>query len=466
MLDQFLEFVARHRLCNKSDATLLAVSGGIDSTVMFYLFKEAGFKVGVAHANFQLRGAESEGDQAFVTQLCATFEVPLFVRRFDTEKYAWEKSLSIQLAARELRYVWFRELINQQGYTHIATAHHFDDSMETVLLNLARGSGIDGLAGIPVKNGLIIRPMMFASRKQVEHYADLHGIVWREDASNQTDNYQRNYIRHHVMPHLRALNPSLDVTWRKGSQKVKLESMIIQDAVDVWKGKFVREENGRLRVSKDAFAAASGNPVMLWRYIRDFGFNFEQATDILQSIPGQSGKRFYSISHLLVIDRAELIIVLRGDEWSEVLVEVLNQTYHMGHWTLSLHAGSADDLDAFRRAIAAETVAENNGFSTSNGSESWKTRERQVLLDAAKVSFPLTWRKWKNGDHFYPLGLGHRKKLSDLFVDMKLPVADKDVATVVESGGEIIWIAGLRIDDRFKITDATTNCISLNISYF
>lgn len=440
MLAQFLEFVSRNQLCSPRDATLLAVSGGIDSTVMLYLFKEAGFNIAVAHANFQLRGPESDGDQQFVTEVCKTFNIPLFTRQFDTEAYAWENSLSVQLAARELRYVWFKELAETKKFDRIATAHHFDDTMETVLLNLTRGSGVDGFAGVPIRNGRIIRPMMFASRKQVEKYADMRGIVWREDESNHTDNYQRNYIRHHVMPHLREMNPSLETTWRNGYDRVNQEIGIIQRATEKWKADYVQEKQGRILLSKSALDEYPGNPAMLWRFIRNFGFNYDQAGDIVRSQIGQPGKRFLSATHLLVIDRRDMVIVERKSEWNDVTVSTSNGSYYLGPWTLVL-----DDL-----------------YDTS--SEYLNTSEEIAILDASTLSLPLTWRKWKPGDYFFPLGLGHRKKLSDFLVDQKLSVADKESVTVVESNGNIVWVSGLRIDDRYKIVPGTTRRIRLKIS--
>lgn len=444
MLDQFLDFIDRNQLCTRRDSTLLAVSGGIDSIVMLHLFREAGFNIAVAHANFQLRGIESDGDQQFVTQLCKEFDIPLFVRRFETEEYAREKTLSVQMAARELRYSWFRELLEARHFQRLATAHHFDDTMETILLNLTRGTGLEGLSGIPVKNGSVIRPMMFATRKEVERYAAVHGIVWREDASNQTDNYQRNYIRHHVMPHLRELNPSLDVTWRSGLQKVNYDIGIVQRAYENWRDKYVREQEGRRVVAKAALDEYPDNPAMLWRYIRNFGFNFEQSGDIQRALNGQPGKRFYSSTHLLVTDRGQIVIIDRAAEWNELSVATPNEQYHLGPWTLTVQEIPERQPIDYRRVMDEHTA----------------------VLDASKISLPITWRKWKAGDYFYPLGLGHKKKLSDFFVDQKLSVADKDEATVIESGGDIIWVAGHRIDDRFKIVSETTKRIELKIRYF
>ena len=255
MLEQFLNHIEQNDLCDKSDAILLAVSGGVDSMAMLYLFREAGFRIGVAHCNFQLRGKESEADEEFVREVCKELDVPFFSRRFETEAYAWENTLSIQMAARELRYAWFEELLIKNKYRCLATGHHFDDSMETILLNLTRGSATDGLAGIPIKNGNVIRPLLFASRKQIEKYAAMKGLVWREDLSNMTDDYQRNFIRHQVVPKLKELNPSLELTWQSGIEKIHGDLALLHHAFADWKKQFITESVERITIQKNAFVS-------------------------------------------------------------------------------------------------------------------------------------------------------------------------------------------------------------------
>src|SRR5688500_3351024 len=221
MLEQFLNHITRFRLCEKSDRILVAISGGVDSMTMLHLFQQAGYQFSVAHCNFQLRGKESDDDEIFVKDVCQQLQIPVYTRRFETESFAWEQGLSIQMAARDLRYAWFNELMNLHDYQLLATGHHLDDSMETILLNITKGSSTEGLAGIPVKNGKIIRPLLFASRAQVEKYAGEIDIRWREDKSNLTDDYQRNFIRHHIIPKLKELNPSLETTWQHGIEKIQ-----------------------------------------------------------------------------------------------------------------------------------------------------------------------------------------------------------------------------------------------------
>ena len=437
MLEQFLNHIEQNELCDKSDAILLAVSGGVDSMAMLYLFREAGFRIGVAHCNFQLRGKESDADEDFVRLVCKELDVPFFFRQFETEAYAWENTLSIQMAARELRYAWFEELLIKNNYGRLATGHHFDDSIETILLNLTRGSATDGLAGIPLKNGNVIRPLLFATRKQIEKYASMKGLVWREDLSNLTDDYQRNFIRHQVVPKLKELNPSLEVTWQSGIEKIYGDLALLHHAYGEWKKQFITEAVDRISIHKDAFASFPRGGSLLWRYIKTFGFNFEQAKEIISSLHGQPGKRFLSSSHLLVVDRELLIITTLQHDWKEVAIEKGQSEAVLGPWQLRM-----------------ETIQQLPDLINEN----------EAYLEESMLSFPLTWRKWKAGDSFFPLGMDHKKKLSDFFIDKKVSMADKDVVTILESDGKIVWVAGHRIDDKFKVKSKTTSVLKFTLS--
>ena len=437
MLEQFLIHINQNDLCERSDTVLLAVSGGVDSMAMLYLFREAGFQVGVAHCNFQLRGKESEADEEFVSLVCKELDVPFYSRRFETEAYAWENTLSIQMAARELRYAWFEELLIKNGYRCLATGHHFDDSIETILLNLTRGSATDGLAGIPLKNGNVIRPLLFATRKQIEKYAVAKGIVWREDLSNMTDDYQRNFIRHQVVPKLKELNPSLEVTWQSGIEKIYGDLALLHHAFADWKKQFITESVEKITIQKDAFLSFPRGGSLLWRYIKNFGFNFEQSKEIITSLYGQPGKRFFSPTHLLVVDRDLLIISTVQHNWNEVVIDKRQSLFQLGPWKLSLELSHG----------LPEIFIENEAY-----------------IDESQLTFPLRWRKWKAGDVFIPLGMEHKKKLSDFFIDKKVSVADKELVTVLESEGKIAWVAGHRIDDRFKVTSKTTSVLKFSLT--
>lgn len=402
---------------------------------MLHLFKEAGYRVGVAHCNFQLRGEESVGDELLVQSECKALDIPFFVQRFDTETYAWEQGLSIQMAARNLRYAWFEELLRRHSFDFIATGHHFDDSMETILLNLTKGTAVDGLAGIPVKNNNIIRPILFATRAQVEKFAREKHIVWREDESNLTDDYQRNFVRHQIIPRLKELNPSLEHTWQYGLEKIQGDVDLLHHAFENWKSEFISQATDRITVDKKGLQLFSASATVLWRYIKNYAFNFEQAREIIHALNGQSGKRFLSSTHLLVVDRDVLIITPHPQEWNAVRIENEYGEVPLGPWKMFF----------------------SNGMATSGS-------RMEASLDADELKFPLTWRKWKNGDSFQPLGMKHKKKLSDFLVDNKLSLADKNITTVLESEGEIVYVVGWRIDDRFKIKETTKRVLSIRVA--
>ncbi len=436
MLEQFLNHIKQHHLCNHSDSILLAVSGGIDSMVMLQLFKDANFNFGVAHCNFQLRGKESDADEKLVHETCIALGIPFFIQRFETEAFATEHGLSIQMAARELRYAWFDDLVKKHSYDLLATAHHFDDSMETVVLNITKGSATEGLTGIPVKNQYIIRPLLFSTRAQIEKFATEKNVAWREDQSNLTDDYQRNFIRHQVIPKLKEVNPSLESTWQQGIAKIHGDLELIRVAFEDWKKKFVLETEDRAVIDKKAFDSFSSAMSVLWRYIKKYAFNFEQAREIIAAMQGQSGKRFLSPTHVLVIDREVIIITRYPQDWNNILIGKDEQVASLGPWRLSLTNGSMEIPDA------------------SN---------MRASIDADKLKFPLRWRKWRHGDSFLPLGMKNNKKLSDFLIDNKVPLPDKDAVTVLESEGTIVYVVGWRIDDRFKISDATRRVLNIHV---
>lgn len=434
MKDKFLKHLEGLGLKPGSDRLLLAVSGGLDSMVMLQLSQTCGFSVGVAHVNFQLRGAESDGDEQFVKNYCAVHNIPIFVQCFQTNNYAMEKKLSIQMAARELRYGWFEEVLNKEGFRYVATAHHLNDSLETVLINLARGTGIEGMIGIPVKSGNRIRPILFATKSEIENYAAQQGIAWREDSSNLTDDYQRNFIRHQIIPALKKVNPALEDTFSETVSKIGGEIAILQHDLAEWKKEHWVRDGAIIRINKNGLT--SGEEARLWHGIKSFGFGYSQCEDILRALYGQSGKQFLTTTHKLVVDRDFLVITPGKDILEEVVIEPKQERAYLGSYEMRIHA--THEL----------THSADSGVA---------------LLDADKLKFPLIWRKWKPGDYFFPLGMTHRKKISDFLIDNKISVGEKDLVTVLESAGEIVWVVGHRIDNRYKITPQTKDALSLII---
>lgn len=436
MLEQFLNHIREHHLCGPTDRILLAVSGGIDSVVMLRLFHEVGQPVAVVHCNFQLRGEASAGDQQFVEMVCRDLSVPCFVKSMDTAAYAEAEGLSIQLAARALRYTWFEEVRVREGFARIATAHHLNDALETVLLNWTRSANPDGLAGIPVQQGVIIRPLLSATRAAIEAYAASKGLAWREDASNQTDDYARNFIRHQVVPRLKELNPSLEQTVQRGLASMEGVLSLAAAGLEHWKTRYTTATGNRIAIRKD-FAVAPHAVAILARYLRPFGFQYSQCEDMVQALRAQPGKQFLAEAYTVMIDREELILTPRAADWQEVLLPAGHQQVVLGDWVLAVERCPA-------------------GLPLARGA--W-----QAAADADHIIFPITWRRWRAGDVFHPLGMSQGKKISDFLIDRKVARADKADVTVLEAGGRIFWVVGHRLDDRFKVTPATKQVLTFTI---
>jgi tRNA(Ile)-lysidine synthase len=427
--------------CKTTDKILLAVSGGMDSMVMLRLFHQAGYAIAVAHCNFQLRSAEANGDEEFVKAKCAQWNIPFFCKRFDTNNYASENGLSIQMAARELRYAWFNELLEKEKIDWMAIAHHLNDSIETVLLNLTKGAGIEGLLGIPAQNKKIIRPLLFATREEIENYAAEEGIAWREDESNESDDYQRNFIRHQVVTKLKEINPSLEKTFEETTKKLHGANEMMGVWVERWKKENLKTDGDKTLIDKNGFDrnlfSTNYHSLLLYEILKEYDYNFDQCENIFKAIDGQAGKRFLSATHELIVDRANLILIKQQEELNKVILAADQHEIALGKWQLNFEAKHGNALPAPNKNMAG--------------------------LDAAFIQFPLTWRRWKAGDSFFPLGMKHRKKVSDFLIDEKISLPDKEWVTVLESAGEIVWVVGLRIDERFKVTLGTERTVQFRL---
>lgn len=429
VLEQLLNHISQNSLCKTTDKILLAVSGGLDSMVMLHLLRKAGFSVGVAHANFGLRGEASDQDEAFVRETCEQMDLPFFARKFDTREEAAARGLSIQMAARDQRYAFFAEIAAGHGYTWIATAHHFGDLIESVFLNLIRGTGIDGFRGIAVKKGNIIRPMLFATRSSIRQYAETEGIRWREDATNATDDYPRNYVRHQVIPRFLELNPGFEEGFRETHQRMLGARAFSQSFIDSFRSAAVTYTAGGMIVDMDALQQAPFPAVLLWEIVKPYGFHFDHCKQIVQE--HQPGKRFQSNTHEVVVDRKTYILTpIRADAFAPVEIHS--------------SVGSAEQSGVTLRL----EVCERHNFKLRKDSGI-------AQLDADRLSFPLVWRKWEAGDYFVPLGMHVEKKLSDFLIDLKIPFNSKADVTVLESNGDIVWVVGYRIHERYKVTPDT-----------
>lgn len=397
--------------------------------VMFHLLRATGFKIAVAHCNFQLRGAESDGDAALVAETCQQLEVSFHVRKFDTSTYATTNGISIQMAARDLRYAWFRELAQSQGCDYIATAHHFDDVTESILLNLVRGTGIDGFRGIAPKKDNVIRPLLFATRKMIADYAEKENVKWREDISNASDDYQRNFMRHQIIPGFEELNPAFSEGFRDTQERLLGARAMMLAFIENFRRSAVEVRNQVVYVSIAQVRQSPSPEVLLWELIKDLGFKYDHCRKI--TADHQPGKIFHSSSHQLVVDRTHYIIERKQ------VSEFITRTLEKGQEWL----GEPPFLLSAREVVST-------GFQLVKSC-------LLAQLDADLLKFPLVWRRWQAGDYFIPLGMQQEKKLSDFLIDLKVPFNSKADITVLESGKDIVWVVGFRINERYKVTPDT-----------
>lgn len=438
MLDRLKSYLEENKLCKSGDRVLLAVSGGIDSVVMAHLFREADYNCAIAHCNFQLRGKDSESDEAFVRLLGASLEMPVYVKRFDVEETVKEEGISVQMAARELRYTWFEELLNDHSYDLVATAHNENDSVETFFINLSRGTGIRGLTGIPPVIGKIIRPLLFATRKEIIAYAEQKQFKFREDASNLDTKYRRNKIRHDVIPVMEQINPGFTETMSLNMERLTEVLGIYKHAV-----KLAREElfeEGSSRITIDIGKLSSLSPRRTWFYelFSPFGFTRSQCEGIEQIMDAKPGRQSISTTHQLFKDRDRLILIQSTQESFE--------RYYLDGPFNGSSLPFPMDVEVIDRNELEKIPSDPN----------------IACLDHDEIQFPLTIRHWLHGDYFYPLGMNQMKKLSDFFVDNKISVPEKESTWILASGKKIVWIMGHRIDHRFRITEKTTKVLLLS----
>lgn len=428
MLGPFLTILNRHDLTQKWG--LLAVSGGVDSVVLAELAHRAGLRFGIAHVNFGLRGVESDGDEVFVKNLAERYGVPFFSKKMETERFAEIQGLSVQLAARKLRYAWFGELLDAERFDYLATAHHRDDALETLLLNLTRGAGLAGLAGIPERNGRIVRPLLAASRADIETFARAEHLAWREDRSNATDDYPRNFVRHRIVPLLRELNSNLTETVAQTLNQLAAARRLLDRQTEALRQAAWRTEGDVIFLQIDPLRQSPEPVLLLHELLRPFGFRYRQTEGIWAVRDGQAGKTFHSPMHTLTKDRTALVITPRRDvESSFFFVENPVSEIVTPDFTLWF------------------SISDNREFAKN---------PTEAVFDFEKLTFPLTLRPWQPGDWFCPLGMGgKRKKVSDLLVDLKIPRSLKRRVYVLESGGAIAWVVGHRPDERFRVTEAT-----------
>ncbi len=437
MLENFKSFIGEHKLFMPNERILLAVSGGIDSIVMLDLFHQAGFRTGMAHCNFRLRGVESDGDEEFVKARSEKYGLECHVKPFDTKKIAEQQGISIQMAARNLRYAWFEEIRKKHRYAWVATAHNQDDVMETFFINLSRGTGIRGLTGIPPKAGRVIRPLLFSPRSEIQAYAGSRRLDYREDSSNASDKYLRNKIRHQLIPALEKQNPSFRQSMIDTMKKLKETSIIYHGEIEKLKKRVTRTSANKTSINIAELLRTSSPKTLLYEILAEFNFNTQTMEDILRSLDSLPGRQFFSSTHRIVKDREQLI--LTGIEEADPRKYYIELSENRTSEPVHLEWVVIDKTENFKIPEDPEVAC----------------------LDLDLLDFPLILRHWQKGDYFQPLGMQGMKKLSDYMIDKKIPLPDKAGIWLLATGNKIVWVAGHRIDDRFKVTAKTRQILMI-----
>lgn len=431
-LQFFKQYIEQEAIIAPNQKVLLAFSGGIDSVVLATLLREAGYTFALAHCNFSLRGSESDGDEDFARSFAHQLKVPFFTIRFDTPHYAKQNKISTQVAARELRYNWFYELMEKESYDLLATAHHQTDQVETMLFNINRGTGLAGMQGMKPKEGRLIRPLLIATRTDIEQFAKAKKIKWREDSSNSLNKYSRNKLRHVVLPVLKGLNPRYEESFANLSKLVGEYRLLLADTIAAKTQEITKREGDALKIDKNALLGLPYLHLYLYEWLKPFGFNNDVVAQMVQGLGGQSGAVFYGETGEALIDRDTIVVRPKTDGTATQVFSVENE---------------AEGFSFAGKNYAIQFVP-YEGYEL-------KQDPKIAQLDADKLEFPLQVRAWQQGDYFYPLGMRKKKKVSDFFVNQKVPLFDKTQYPLLFSNTHLVCIAGLRVDDRFKITSTT-----------
>lgn len=438
LLQQFIKVVVEKRLFSPGDRLVVAVSGGVDSVVLCDLCHKAGFTFEIAHVNFQLRGQESMLDECFVKGLANHYHVPIHLNKFDTAAYAANNKVSVQVAARDLRYSWFSELLEIDG-GWLLTAHHADDNVETVLMNFFRGTGISGLRGMQMKHDKIVRPLLDFTKKDIIEYAKQSKLNWREDSSNASEKYSRNYFRNAVLPLIYKIYPEAEQNLLKNIAKFADAQLLYNQAVEQHKKHLLEAKDNEVHIPILKLKKTVPLSTVVFEIISAFGFSPQQVNEVIHLLDGDQGAYVQSETHRIIKNRKWLIISAIAEQDVQTFVIANTPT----HVSFSKRKLMVDVLDTANELSKDPDVAQ---------------------LDGRHVTFPLLLRKWKAGDYFYPLGMKKKKKVSRFLIDNKLSPTQKENVWVVESNKRICWVVGMRIDERFKILPTTKQVVSMTVS--
>ena len=414
---------------------LLATSGGKDSMVLLHLFQQLDYQIGIAHCNFQLRGIESFEDQNFVQEYASANDILVFITQFDTKAFAEDFKVSTQVAARELRYNWFYELLETEKFDYILTAHHADDNLETFLINLSRGTGLEGLTGIPEQNEKVVRPLLAFSQEEIEEYAKFNTIQWREDSSNASDKYLRNKIRHQLVPMLKELNSNFLSSFHKTQTYLQEAQLMVEDASIMIYQQVAKQENDLIYFNLKKLQQLPNFKSYLYQWLKEFEFTAWE--DIYDLVVSQSGKSIFAPEYRLLKDREFLIL-------SPIDFTASNDKYYIQ----KDHSEVNIPLKLTLCKVADISIVSN----------------KTIFVDADKIRYPLVLRRWNEGDVFQPFGMnGKSKKVSKLFKDEKLSLLEKENVWILCSDNAIVWVIGIRQDERFKINTTTNNILKIQL---
>jgi len=449
MKQDFIDFIKKQDLFDlANDRVLLAVSAGIDSVALAHLMADCKCTFAIAHCNFGLRAEDSQEDMLFVKKLAKKFDVPFFVEHFNTEDFAKKSGMSIQMAARKLRYDWLQLIAQTNDYQYIATGHQQQDVLETVLLNITHGTGVDGLIGMRPKNGNILRPLLFAQKEQIYEYVVEKQIVWREDLSNQTNKYGRNLIRNEVLPLLNSLNPNLLETFVGTARRFELAVDLLHEKIEALEKKCLQVEPATTTILLDELKDEKHFATCLYYLLKKYGFSYKTVVQLASSILEnniKTGARFFALHYQLTYDRNRLIVSASAD---------------LRFTSITLDAGALDGQQTIlltnNKSLNFNVLDAETYTITSN--------EKIAALDLDLIKFPLKIRKWQAGDWFVPLGLNSKQKISDFLINKKISLVEKESIFLLESDGAIAWIVGQRIDNRFKISTKTKKVLEVSLN--
>ena len=439
MLRKLIRHIEKEELFKRSEKLLVAVSGGLDSVVLLHFLYKMEVNCVVAHCNFKLRDKDSDRDEIFVKDLAEKYNFPVYTIAFETAEYAKEKGISIEMAARDLRYDWFEKIRKESECSYILTAHHADDVIETVLINLTRGTGIHGLTGIKAKINRLVRPLLPFSRDELKAYAIDNQVEYREDYTNAQTDFVRNKIRHQIIPVLREINPSIQKTMYENVARFSDVDLIYNNEIINKRSNLIDQEEDRLLISLDELKKLPAQNSHLFELLKPYGFHSRDVANIIESLDSISGKIFFSDDFQILRDREYLVLSKKREKESGVFELQEN-----------------DQVDVFDKRFNCQIYERPSDFKFS-------TNPQIACFDADKLSFPLKLRKWQEGDVFRPIGMKGRKKVSDYFIDNKFSLTDKENAWLLVSGDDIVWLVGHRMDDRFKITKKTSNIYRIEI---